>query len=108
MKRWAAFVAVAMVMVMVASAAAQGLSPSQCSNQKNNLKYTCRNVVVGGKPSEGCCQLVRAANTECLCQFVTPKLVAALGGAARAIGLVRGCGRTIPRNFKCGSLTTPP
>ncbi|KAH6773843.1 hypothetical protein C2S52_003239 [Perilla frutescens var. hirtella] len=111
MKGWLMLVAAAMVLVVlvVPTAVAQVLTPTQCNNQKNDLKNTCRNVaLVLGKPSAACCQLVRAAKVDCVCQFVTPKLVAALGGADRTIALIRGCGRTIPRNFKCGSVTTPP
>src|SRR5262245_36359251 len=95
----------AVVAILVIAVAGQSLTPRQCNDQKNNLKNTCRSVqlIFGRKPSAACCQLVREANVECVCPFVTPKLIAALGGVNRVVGLIRNCGRTVPRNFKCGS-----
>ncbi|CDP03077.1 unnamed protein product [Coffea canephora] len=83
------------------------LSPSECNQERRLIENSCRPVAFGAQPSAGCCQLVRAAHVECVCPYVTPKL-AALVGAQRMIKLVRGCGRPVPPNFRCGSITTPP
>ncbi|KAJ0054349.1 hypothetical protein Pint_01332 [Pistacia integerrima] len=83
------------------------ISPSQCEQEKRLLVNACRAVVLGQNPSANCCQRVRVTHFECVCPYVTPKL-AALLGVQRTIKQVQGCGRTVPRNFKCGSITTPP
>ncbi|KAL3834705.1 hypothetical protein ACJIZ3_009441 [Penstemon smallii] len=103
----------AIVMILVASIAigvvlGQSPTPSECAQEKNQLKHTCRAVIFGQNPSAPCCQLVRAAHAECVCPFLTPKLAVALRGAQRIIRMVGGCGREVPRSFKCGSVTTPP
>ncbi|KAL5791646.1 hypothetical protein ACOSP7_000240 [Xanthoceras sorbifolium] len=83
------------------------LSPSQCEQEKRLIVNACRAVVFGQKPSPNCCARVRVTHVECVCPFVTPKL-AALIGVKRTIKQIESCGRTVPRNFKCGSITTPP
>ncbi|CAB4301567.1 unnamed protein product [Prunus armeniaca] len=68
----------------------------------------CKNaVIIGGSPSAYCCQRVRVRHFECVCPYVTPK-VATLIPIGRTIKQIEGCGRSVPRNFKCGSITTPP
>ncbi|KAK3183318.1 hypothetical protein Dsin_030604 [Dipteronia sinensis] len=80
------------------------LSPSQCEQEKRLLVNA---VVFGRKPSPNCCERVRVTHAECVCPSVTPKF-AALINVQRTISPIQGCGRTVPRNFKCGSITTPP
>ncbi|KAL7103572.1 hypothetical protein ACP275_08G187900 [Erythranthe tilingii] len=99
--------AVALMIMVVVPVAVLGQTPSECNDEKNKLENGCRAVIFGRDPTEACCQQVRAAHLSCVCPLVTPALVAAIGGAQRVIRLVRGCGRTVPRNFKCGSLTSP-
>ncbi|TYI52381.1 hypothetical protein E1A91_D12G244100v1 [Gossypium mustelinum] len=57
-------------------------------------------------PFDGLCQRVRVTHLECVCPVITPKL-AALIDVNRAIRLIQGCGRSVPRHYKCGSITTP-
>ncbi|KAG8381034.1 hypothetical protein BUALT_Bualt06G0078800 [Buddleja alternifolia] len=94
---------------MVGATLGQNLTPGQCKEEKDNLEQTCRSValIFGRNPTAACCQLVRTAHVECVCPYVSSKLVAAVGGPKRLIRLVGSCGRFIPRNFKCGSVTTP-
>ncbi|KAI3458384.1 hypothetical protein Pfo_015047 [Paulownia fortunei] len=112
MKGWSSLIPVVMVLAVVVVPAVLGQSPtpSQCNEEKNQIEDTCRTaaVIFGQNPTAACCQLVRAAHVECVCPFVTTKLIAALGGVQRTIRLIQYCGRAVPRNFKCGSLTTPP
>ncbi|XP_059288651.1 uncharacterized protein LOC132042032 [Lycium ferocissimum] len=83
-----------------------GPSEAVCRQEKSIGKKACLSVLFGN-PSEGCCERVRVTQTECFCPILTPKLVAILGGANRLIRLIQSCGRTVPPNFKCGSVTTP-
>ncbi|KAM1126436.1 hypothetical protein ACFX2B_041117 [Malus domestica] len=83
-------------------------SPSQCKQEVGRLRDECRSAILPGRnPSALCCQIVRAAHVECVCPYVTPK-VANLIPVERTIKQIEGCGRSVPRNFKCGSITTPP
>ncbi|KAE8680315.1 Transcription factor bHLH52 [Hibiscus syriacus] len=61
-----------------------------------------KNGVVGAHSSSDCCERVRLSHVECACASVTPKL-ASLLGVDRTIKQIEGCGRIVPRNFKCGS-----
>ncbi|CAB4309851.1 unnamed protein product [Prunus armeniaca] len=36
-----------------------------------------------------------------------PKVAATIHDINRAVRLIEGCGRRVPRHFKCGSITTP-
>ncbi|CAK9157950.1 unnamed protein product [Ilex paraguariensis] len=81
-------------------------SPSQCKNEKRLLVNACRAIIFGQNPSAVCCQRIRVTHVECVCPYVTPK-VAALIGVQRTIKQIQSCGRALPRNFKCGSVTTP-
>ncbi|KAL5748368.1 hypothetical protein ACOSP7_025404 [Xanthoceras sorbifolium] len=63
-----------------------------------------KTIVFG--PSAACCGRVRVSHFECVCPLVTPKL-ASLINVNHAINLLKRCGRTVPRHFKCGSLNFP-
>ncbi|OMO94788.1 hypothetical protein CCACVL1_05816 [Corchorus capsularis] len=82
------------------------MSPSQCKEEQRLIVNACKPVIFGLSPSAACCQRVRVMHAECVCPAVTPKL-AALIGVQRTIKQIEGCGRTVPHNFKCGSITTP-
>ncbi|XP_021286656.1 uncharacterized protein LOC110418294 [Herrania umbratica] len=82
------------------------MSPSQCKEEQRLLVNACRPVIFGRSPSAACCQRVKVTQVECVCPVVTPKL-AALIGVERTIKQIEGCGRSVPHNFKCGSITTP-
>ncbi|XP_060207459.1 uncharacterized protein LOC132635190 [Lycium barbarum] len=83
-----------------------GPSEAVCRQERSVGKKACWSVLFGRNPSGGCCERVRVTQTECFCPILTPKLVAILGGANRVIRLIKRCGRTVPPNFKCGSVTT--
>ncbi|XP_021905659.1 uncharacterized protein LOC110820485 [Carica papaya] len=109
MKRGLSLAAVLVVLLFVGECAAQGggrLSPSQCDNEKRLLVSRCRPIILGNKPSAACCARIRLTHFECVCPVVTPKL-AALIGVQRVLNILRGCGRTVPRHFVCGAITTP-
>ena len=97
-------VAVAVSVVVLAPAKAKAeMSPSQCQEEKDQLVNRCWPVVVlNQNPSANCCKSVRVAHVECVCPYVTPELTK-LVNVERIIKQIRGCGRTIPHNFKCGS-----
>ncbi|GMN30894.1 hypothetical protein TIFTF001_003016 [Ficus carica] len=89
--------------VEVATAA---LSDAQCHEERRIGVNACKPVLYGKLPSPQCCERVRVSHLECVCPVITPKL-AALIDLNRAIRLIEGCGRQVPRHFKCGSITTP-
>ncbi|KAL1830012.1 hypothetical protein DCAR_0209412 [Daucus carota subsp. sativus] len=82
------------------------MSAAQCKEERRIGINACKPVIYGKNPSADCCLRVRVSHVECVCPVVTPKL-AALVDLNRAIRLIQGCGRRVPRHFKCGSLTTP-
>ncbi|KAF8008804.1 hypothetical protein BT93_K2449 [Corymbia citriodora subsp. variegata] len=62
------------------------------------------------KVSPACWQRMRVTHfVECVCP-ISPKLASLVRayGVKRIVGEIRRCGGTIPRNYKCGSITTPP
>ncbi|CAA3005360.1 uncharacterized protein LOC111394471 [Olea europaea var. sylvestris] len=89
---------------------AHGVTPSECKDEKNTLVNNCRPVIFGSNPSAACCQNVRDAHIECVCPYLGPKAAATIRtiGVSRVVQLIEGCGRSVPRNYKCGSITTPP
>ncbi|KAJ4849316.1 hypothetical protein Tsubulata_019118 [Turnera subulata] len=92
-------------MTMVAGA---GLSPSQCKEEIRLGTTACvRREIVEGKPATPeCCQRVRVTHFECICPVVSAQ-IASIFPVDKAIKLLRGCGRQVPRHFKCGSYTFP-
>ncbi|CBI38539.3 unnamed protein product, partial [Vitis vinifera] len=84
-------------------------SPSQCKEERNLLVNACRPVLYGQNPSADCCQRVRVSHVECVCPYVSTKTAAIIEvlGVPKAVKKIEGCGRTVPRKFKCGSITTP-
>ncbi|RVW70373.1 hypothetical protein CK203_060564 [Vitis vinifera] len=64
---------------------------------------------VGGEDeqcSTECSRVARVTHVECVCPLITPKL-AALIDVNKAVRVIEGCGRKVPRHYKCGSITTP-
>ncbi|KAF5735113.1 hypothetical protein HS088_TW15G00613 [Tripterygium wilfordii] len=86
--------------------ASAGPSAAQCKEERRIGVNACKPVLYGKLPSPECCQRVRVTHIECVCPVITPKL-AALIDLNRAVRLVEGCGRRVPRHYKCGSITTP-
>ncbi|ERN19998.1 hypothetical protein AMTRI_Chr11g157730 [Amborella trichopoda] len=97
---------VAMVVAWEEAPLVGAVSAAQCKGEVSTAVHACISVVYRGFPSPECCAIARTAHTECICPKVTPKL-AALVDVRRAVRLVEGCGRRVPRHFKCGSVTTP-
>ncbi|XP_055821198.1 uncharacterized protein LOC129889776 [Solanum dulcamara] len=83
------------------------VSESVCREERRIGKKACLPVLFGSNPLAECCERVRVTHLECFCPILTPKLAAILN-PRRLIRIAKGCGRTIPRNFKCGSITIPP
>ncbi|GKA18160.1 bifunctional inhibitor/plant lipid transfer protein/seed storage helical domain-containing protein [Tanacetum coccineum] len=79
---------------------------TECKEERRLGINECKNVMYGRSPSASCCQRIRVSHVECVCPAITPKL-AALIDVNRFIRLIQGCGRRVPRHFKCGSITTP-
>ncbi|XP_020111766.1 uncharacterized protein LOC109726542 [Ananas comosus] len=102
----AVLVAAAVVVVVAAVQASAGLSPEACKAERTAGINACKPVMYGQPPSLQCCQCLRGAHEECVCPLITPKL-AALIDVGRAVRIVESCGRQVPRNYKCGSITTP-
>ncbi|KAJ0049290.1 uncharacterized protein LOC116133139 [Pistacia vera] len=96
-------VVVGMCEVKMASAE---LSAAQCKEERRIGLNECKAVLYGKLPTPACCERVRVSHMECVCPVITPKLVALID-VNRAIRLIEGCGRRVPRHFKCGSITTP-
>ncbi|KAF8008802.1 hypothetical protein BT93_K2447 [Corymbia citriodora subsp. variegata] len=87
------------------------VTPGQCKEERNRVEEECRaSFLAGQKASPACCQRVRVTHfTECVCP-ISPKLASLVRayGVERLVGEIRRCGGTVPRNYKCGSITTPP
>ncbi|KAD6453414.1 hypothetical protein R6Q59_015296 [Mikania micrantha] len=79
---------------------------AECKEERRLAVTSCNNVLYGRPPSPACCQRARVSHVECICPAITPKL-AALVDVNRFTKLIEGCGRRVPRHFKCGSITTP-
>ncbi|KAK4338179.1 hypothetical protein RND71_042666 [Anisodus tanguticus] len=82
------------------------MSEAACREERRIGKKACLPLLFGRNPSVKCCQRVRVTHTECFCSIINPKLAAILD-VKRLVRLIRGCGRTVPRNFKCGTSDTP-
>ncbi|KAL5748370.1 hypothetical protein ACOSQ2_025667 [Xanthoceras sorbifolium] len=100
------FVVVLLVVAVVGNwevkMAGAELSAGQCKEERRIGLNECKPVLYGKLPSPSCCERVRVSHVECVCPVITPKL-AALVDLNRAIRLIEGCGRRVPRHFKCGS-----
>ncbi|EXC26772.1 hypothetical protein L484_023388 [Morus notabilis] len=78
------------------------LSAAECHEERRVGVNACKAVLHGKLPSQECCERLRVTQIECVCPVITPKL-AALIDINRAIRLIEGCGRRVPRHYKCGS-----
>ncbi|KAK1356470.1 AAI domain-containing protein [Heracleum sosnowskyi] len=84
---------------------AKKTSSSECKEEQRLGANACQSAMLnnGKKPSEACCERVRASHVECICPAITPK-IAAMIDVNRVLRLVKSCGRKVPRHFKCGSI----
>ncbi|CAI9095581.1 OLC1v1031569C1 [Oldenlandia corymbosa var. corymbosa] len=80
---------------------------AQCKMERRLGINACKPVLYGSRPPPECCQRIRITHVECVCPVITPQLAALVGDINRAITIIQGCGRVVPRHFKCGSITTP-
>lgn len=105
-KSWAMLMAMLLVLALLnifeVKMASAKLSEAACKEERRIGINACKPVLYGKLPSPKCCERVRVTHIECVCSIITPKL-AALIDINRVIRLVEGCGRRVPRKFKCGS-----
>ncbi|KAL3598706.1 hypothetical protein D5086_006624 [Populus alba] len=103
-KRWSSFILLVVVVLGMweVNKADAALSAAQCKEERRLGLNACKPVIYGKLPSPACCERVRVSHVECVCPDITPKL-AALIDLDRAIRLIEGCGRRVPRHFKCGN-----
>ncbi|KAI3689783.1 hypothetical protein L2E82_47750 [Cichorium intybus] len=94
---------IAMMFLAMTSAAP---TAAECVNERRLAVNACINVLTGRLPSTACCHRARVSHTGCICPAITPK-IAALVDVNRFVKLIEGCGRRVPRHYKCGSITTP-
>nr|XP_043629654.1 uncharacterized protein LOC122600940 [Erigeron canadensis] len=95
-----------MATMLLANTTNAAPTAAQCKEERRLAVNECKNVLYGRLPSPSCCQRARVSHVECICPVITPKL-AALIDVNRAVRLIEGCGRRVPRHYKCGSITTP-
>ncbi|XP_022155522.1 uncharacterized protein LOC111022647 [Momordica charantia] len=105
MWRWS-FLAMLLLLMAASGRFAGALTAGQCKAERDVAVKECMAVVFGRMPSPACCERARVSHEECICPAVTPKLMSYVD-PNRAIRLIEGCGRKVPRHFKCGSFTTP-
>ncbi|KAK3023227.1 hypothetical protein RJ639_043339 [Escallonia herrerae] len=83
----------------IATAAAP--SAAQCKEERRIGLNACKQVLHFKLPTPECCERVRVSHVECVCPVITSKLLALID-LNKAIRLIEGCGRRVPRHFKCG------
>ncbi|XP_050203836.1 uncharacterized protein LOC126653888 [Mercurialis annua] len=84
--------------------ACAGPNAAQCKQERTLDLNACKPVIYQKPPSAECCHRIRVSHAECFCPLMTPKLVKLLN-VTKVIGIIEGCGRRVPRHFKCGSIT---
>ncbi|KAI3689786.1 hypothetical protein L2E82_47753 [Cichorium intybus] len=105
MKNYSSLVIVVILMMILVTTTAAP-SAAKCKKEKRLAINACISVLYGRPPSASCCKRARVSHIKCICPVITPKL-AALINVNRFVKLIEGCGRRVPRHFKCGSLTIP-
>ncbi|XP_050228623.1 uncharacterized protein LOC130014563 isoform X2 [Mercurialis annua] len=86
--------------------ASAGPNAAQCQQERTLGLNACKPVAYFRPPSAECCHRIRVSHVECVCPSITPK-IAVLIDVNRAVRVIEGCGRRVPRHFKCGSITSP-
>ncbi|MBA0575653.1 hypothetical protein Golob_024353, partial [Gossypium lobatum] len=76
-------------------------SAAECKGERNILVNACKGVIRQKSPTPYCCQRLRVTHVNGVCPIITPQL-AALIDVNYAIKVIQGCGRQVPRHFKCG------
>ena len=105
-KSWRINIMVVMIVVVVVfmwevKTGRAEVSAEECKEERRIGIDLCKQVVYGNDPTPACCERVRLTHLECVCPMITPKL-APLIDVNRAVRLIEGCGRKVPRHFKCG------
>ncbi|GAB4844794.1 hypothetical protein Ancab_038181 [Ancistrocladus abbreviatus] len=95
-----------LIILLWFASSAGALTPEECKVERRILVNACKPVILRQPPSPFCCERVRITHAECVCPVITPKL-ASLVDVNYAVKVIQGCGRPVPRHFKCGSITTP-
>ncbi|KAJ0037919.1 hypothetical protein Pint_23204 [Pistacia integerrima] len=75
---------------------------AECKEERRLLVDGCKSLLIRKPPSGYCCERLRVTHVNCVCPIITPQL-AALIDVNYAVKVVQGCGRQVPRLFKCGS-----
>ncbi|KAL2536890.1 Bifunctional inhibitor/lipid-transfer protein/seed storage 2S albumin superfamily protein [Forsythia ovata] len=79
---------------------------AQCQGNFQGLVQECSKYVQKGgpkqKPSQGCCNVVKAVDLPCVCQHIT-KDVEQIISMEKASYVAAVCGKPLPRGTKCGS-----
>ncbi|PHT96163.1 hypothetical protein T459_04045 [Capsicum annuum] len=106
-KPWSMLMAMLVILTLVINSfevkfANAKMSESACKEERRIGVNACKPVLYGKVPSPKCCERIRLTHIECVCSVITPKL-AALVDIKAAVRIVEGCGRRVPRNYKCGS-----
>lgn len=106
-KSWGSVMAAVMVVLVVGvwevKMGSAAPSAAACKEERRLGIDACKAVVYGFDPSPACCKRVKVTHFECICPVITPKL-AALIDDEMAVRLFNGCGRIVPRHFKCGGI----
>ena len=80
-------------------------SAAECKEERRLGINACQPVLYGKDPSSACCERARVTHLECVCPVITPKVAALIPDINRLVRLVQGCGRNVPRHYKCGSMS---
>ncbi|CAL1391056.1 unnamed protein product [Linum trigynum] len=87
------------------------LDDEPCKSDLPGLKAACFDFIKfegpAIPPSEECCKLIRSADSNCTCNFVTPE-AEKMVDMKKVVYVGRSCGLHIPAGFKCGSYIAPP
>ncbi|KAF3625133.1 hypothetical protein FXO37_31027 [Capsicum annuum] len=109
-KPWSMLMAMLVILTLVINSfevkfANAKMSESACKEERRIGVNACKPVLYGKVPSPKCCERIRLTHIECVCSVITPKL-AALVDIKAAVRIVEGCGRRVPRNYKCGTMVS--
>ncbi|KAF3625132.1 hypothetical protein FXO37_31026 [Capsicum annuum] len=104
-KPWSMLMAMLVILTLVINSfevklASAKMSERACKEERRICVNACKSILYGKVPSPKCCERIRLTHIECVCGVITPKL-AALIDIKYAIRVVEGCGRRVPRNYKC-------
>ncbi|TYG37553.1 hypothetical protein ES288_D13G150600v1 [Gossypium darwinii] len=105
-KRGYLFLLVALISMLNGGGGVRAESAAECKGERNVLVNACKGVIRQKSPTPYCCQRLRVTHVNCVCPIITPQL-AALIDVNYAIKVIQGCGRQVPRHFKCGSMLSP-